>query len=612
MASPVHPSDFKDALIILGAAGVVVPLFHRLRVSPVLGFMVVGMAVGPSGFGALAREVPWLSAVTITDASAIGPVAELGVVMLLFMIGLELSLERLLLMRRLVFGLGSAQVVLCAAAVAAAALALGQAPPAATVLGVALAMSSTAVVVQVLAAEKRLSSIAGRASVAVLLLQDLAVVPVLFGVGVLEAGPDGGAGPAAFLLAVGKAALAVLAVIALGRATLRPLFRSVARTRSPELFMAACLLVVIATGAATAAAGLSMAMGALIAGLLLAETEYRRQIEVTIEPFKGLLLGVFLVSVGMGLDLGRIAAQPLLVLTAAAALVGGKLAIVACLVRLFGLPWATGLRAGLLLGPAGEFSFVILAPAAALGLVSAEAAGFAVILAALTMAAIPLLSALGNRLVPRRTPTAAAADAAASLPPESTGPRVVVAGFGRVGQTVASMLEVHRIPYLALDSDADEVARQRKRGRPVYYGDVTSIELVRRLHLDTARALVVTMNDRAAVDELVVAAKRERPDLLVVARARDAAHAAHLYAVGATDAVPETIEASLQLAEAVLVDVGIPMGPVIASIHEKRAEFQRQVRARAPGVEPRPLGRRRLRDALGSEKALGTEAGADR
>ncbi len=613
MASPVHPSDFKEALIILGAAGVVVPLFHRLRVSPVLGFMIVGMAVGPSGFGSLARDVPWLSAVTITDAASIGPVAELGVVMLLFMIGLELSLERLLLMRRLVFGLGSLQVVLCAAAVAAAALALGQPPAAATVLGVALAMSSTAIVVQVLAEEKRLGSAAGRASVAVLLLQDLAVVPVLFGVGVLEAGPAE-AGIAAFLLAVGKAALAVLAVIALGRATLRPLFRSVARTRSPELFMAACLLVVIATGAATAAAGLSMAMGALIAGLLLAETEYRRQIEVTIEPFKGLLLGVFLVSVGMSLDLGRIAAQPLLVLAAAVALVGGKLALVACLARLFGLPWATGVRAGLLLGPAGEFSFVILAPAAALGLVSPEAAGFAVILTALTMAAIPLLSGLGNRLVPKRAARVAAVDPAVLPPPEEAGPRVVVAGFGRVGQTVASMLEVHRVPYLALDSDADEVARQRAKGRPVYYGDVTSLELVRRLHLDTARALVVTMNDRGAVDELVAAAKRERPDLLVVARARDAAHAAPLYAVGATDAVPETIEASLQLAEAVLVDVGIPMGPVIASIHEKRAEFQRQVRARAPGADLRPLGRRRLRDASPppADKAFGTEAGADR
>jgi CPA2 family monovalent cation:H+ antiporter-2 len=609
VAGSVDPSDFKEVLTILGAAGVVVPLFHRLRVSPVLGFMIVGMAVGPFGLGALAREVPWLSAVTITDAKAIGPVADLGVVMLLFMIGLELSLERLLLMRRLVFGLGSLQVALSAAALSALALALGQPPAAATVLGFALAMSSTAVVVQVLAEEKRLASAAGRAGIAVLLLQDLAVVPILFGVGVLEAGPAE-AGPMAFLLAIGKAALAVVAVIALGRLTLRPLFRSVARTRSPELFMAACLLVVLATGVATATAGLSMAMGALIAGLLLAETEYRRQIEVTIEPFKGLLLGVFLVSIGMGLDLGRIASQPLLVLAAAVALVGGKLALVACLARAFGLSWATGSQAGLLLGPGGEFSFVILAPAAALGLVSDDAAGFAVILAALTMAVIPLLSRLGGRLAPGRAASVAVDPAAPPLP--EAAPRVIIAGFGRVGQTVASMLEVHRVPYLALDSDADEVARQRARGKPVYYGDVTSPQLVRHLHLDTARALVVTMNDRNAVDELVAAAKRERQDLLVVARARDPAHAAHLYGVGATDAVPETTEASLQLAEAVLVDVGIPMGPVIASIHEKRAEFQRLVRAQVPGSNHRALGRRRLRDAWPADRRPGTKAGADR
>jgi monovalent cation:H+ antiporter-2, CPA2 family len=603
MASAVHPSEFKEVLIILSAAGIVVPLFHRLRVSPILGFMAVGMAVGPSGLGALARDIPWLSAITITDAKSIGPVAELGVMMLLFMIGLELSLERLLLMRRLVFGLGSLQVVLSAGLLAAAAFAFGQPPVAATMLGIALAMSSTAIVVQVLAEEKRLGSAAGRTSFAVLLLQDIAVVPVLFGVGVLEAGPAG-AGLLTFLAAIAQAALATLVVFVLGRLTLRPLFRSVARTRSPELFMAACLLVVIATGAATAAAGLSMAMGALIAGLLLAETEYRRQIEVTIEPFKGLLLGVFLVSVGMGLDLARIAAQPFLVLAAAVALVGAKAGLIAGLARVFGLPWGTGLRAGLLLGPAGEFSFVILAPAAALGLVSAEAAGFAVILAALTMVTIPLLSALSLRVAPRRA-ARTVVDPALLPPPEAT-PRVVVAGFGRVGQTVASMLEVHRVPYLALDSDADEVAKQRGRGKPVYYGDVTTLELLRRLHLDTVRAIVVTMNDHEAVDELVATAKRERPDLLIVARARDAAHAAHLYAVGATDAVPETIEASLQLAEAVLVDVGIAMGPVIASIHEKRAEFQRQVRAMAPGSDIRALKRRRLRDALSEARTPGT------
>jgi monovalent cation:H+ antiporter-2, CPA2 family len=600
MASPVTPSDFKEVLIILGAAGVVVPLVQRLRVSPVLGFLLVGIAVGPSGLGALTGRIPWLDAVAITDAAAIGPIADLGVVMLLFMIGLELSLERLLLMRRMVFGLGSLQVILSAAGVAAAAMALGQPPTAAVTLGLVLAMSSTAVVVQVLSMERRLASAAGRTSIAILLLQDLAVVPVLFGVEVL------GTGPAAFGIAIGQAAVVVLAVIVAGRLSLRPLFRSVARTRSPELFMAACLLVVLGTGVATAAAGLSMTMGALIAGLLLAETEYRRQIEATVEPFKGLLIGVFLVSIGMSLDLARIAAQPLAILAAALVLIGGKLILTAALARAFGVPWSTGLQAGLLLGPSGEFSFVILAPAAALGLLSRDTSDFALILTALTMAAIPLLSTVGRRLASSRVVRPVVDPAA--LPGPEAMPRVVVAGFGRVGQVVAAMLEVHRVPYLAVDSDADEVARQRAKGKPVYYGDVTNAELVRHLQLDTARALVVTMNDRSAVDELVAAAKRERKDLLIIARARDAAHAAHLYDVGATDAVPETIEASLQLAEAALVDLGVPMGPVIASIHEKRAEIQRQMRASVPEAERRAMARRRLRDTLSARRSRG-EAG---
>jgi CPA2 family monovalent cation:H+ antiporter-2 len=362
--------------------------------------------------------------------------------------------------------------------------------------------------------------------------------------------------------------------------------------------MAACLLVVIATGLATEAAGLSMAMGALIAGVLLAETEYRRQIEVVVEPFKGLLLGVFLLSVGMGLDLGRIAADPAAVLGAAVALVLLKGAIVAVLARLFGLRWPAAVQTGLLLGPGGEFGFVILGLAASGGAVGGDAAGFALILAALTMAAIPLLSHLGVRLAARLTPPAQVDPALLVPVPEDDAPRVIVAGFGRVGETVAEMLAQHRIAYVAIDNDADRVAAQRKLGRPVYWGDISRLEMLRRLHLDTARALVVTMNDTRAADALVAAARAERADLLIVARARDARHAAHLYGIGATDAVPETIEASLQLAEAVLVDVGVAMGPVIASIHEKRAALQAQIRAIVPDAEIRPLGRRRLRDRL--------------
>ena len=595
MEAPLDFTSYKAALIVLAAAGVVIPLFHRLKVSPVLGFMLVGVVVGPFGLGQLAVVHPWLDMVTIGEPESISEIADLGVVLLLFMIGLELSLERLWLMRRLVFGLGALQLALCAAAVTGAALVLGAEPVRAAAIGLALAMSSTAIVLQVLAEEKRLGTPAGRASFAVLLFQDLAVVPVLFALAALD--PESGAGSlAGYGYAIGQALLAVGGIVAFGRLALRPLFRSVVRTKSEELFVAACLLVVIAAALATAAAGLSMALGALIGGLLLAGTEYRRQVEVTISPFKGLLVGLFLISIGMSLNVRTLLAHPVIVLGSAIGLVALKALIVAALARGFGLGWSSGAQAGLLLGPGGEFGFVIATVALTHHLLDADTTSLVLIVAALTMISTPILSKLGARLVPRPGPRPIDPDLLlpAALDPEM---RVILAGFGRVGQTVAAMLETHRVPYVALDHDADRVALERRRGRPVYYGDMTRTEMLRHLDLDSARALVVTMDNPNAADALVTAARAARADLLIVARARDAEHAARLYRAGATDAVPETIEASLQLAEAVLVDVGIAMGPVIASIHEKREALRADIRAMAPShVEIRPLGRRRLRD----------------
>jgi K+:H+ antiporter len=596
MAAPHDTSLYQEALVVLGAAGVVIPLFHRLRVSPVLGFMLVGAVVGPFGLASLEPDLPWLTAITISSPDSIQPIAELGVALLLFMIGLELSFERLWLMRRLVFGLGCLQVVLCAAVLTGIVIGLGQDRITALVIGLALAMSSTAVVIQVLSEEKRLNTLTGRTCFAILLFQDLAVVPVLFAIGALDPA-NRAAGAAGLGLAIGQAALAVAVIVALGRLVLRPLFRSVARTQSAELFVAACLLVVLATGLVTSAAGLSMPLGALIGGLLLAVTEYRRQVEVTIEPFKGLFVGVFLISVGMSLDIRTMVAHPALVFDGIIGVVALKLLVIAPLARAFGLNWGSGLQAGLLLGPGGEFGFVIISVALNAHLLTPEIASPVLFITALTMAAIPGLSALGNRLAPRLMPKAAV-DSTLLLPDTPSLPRVIIAGFGRVGQTVASMLDVHKVPYVAIDADVDRVAAQRRQGKPVYFGDMTQIELLRRAHLDTARALVVTLDDTEVADRLVAGARAERTDLLIVARARDARHAAHLYRTGASDAVPETIEASLQLSEAVLVDVGVAMGPVIASIHEKRAELQAAIKAMAPGAEVRPLGRKRLRDRM--------------
>ncbi len=600
MSETFAPAAFKEGLIILGSAGVVIPMFYRLRISPVLGFMLVGMAVGPFGLGRLASQFPFLSYVTITDRGSIAPVAELGVVLLLFMIGLELSFERLRVMRRLVFGAGPLQAVLCSAALVGAALAFRVPVRASVAIGLALAMSSTAVVMQVLGEEKRLAGPLGRLSIAVLLFQDLAVVPVLFAIGAL-APAAGAVGFGHFGLAIGQAVLAILGLVVAGRLVLRPLFRMAARTKSSEMFMAACLLVVMATGLVTAASGLSMAMGALIAGLLLAETEYRRQVEVTIDPFRGLLVGVFLISVGMSVDIGWIIQRPLAFGAAAAVLIGIKLVLITAIARLFGFGWSASVQTGLLLGPGGEFGFVVLGQSRALGVLPPELADFALMVTAMTMAAIPLLAKLGGRLG-RRLETARSAGPVLPPVPQAPANRVVIAGFGRVGQTVAAMLEAHRIPYIALDRDPDRVGQFYARGKPVYYGDITRLDSLRLLGLDGAQALVVTLDDRSAIDELVAAARKQRRDLLIVARARDAVHAAHLYATGVTDAVPETIEASLQLSEAVLVDLGVPMGPVLVSIHEKRAEFQAQIKAMAPAAEIRQLGGRRVRDAIGAKE----------
>jgi monovalent cation:H+ antiporter-2, CPA2 family len=596
-AAPFDPSLYKEALIVLGAAGVVIPLFHRLRVSSVLGFMLVGIVVGPFGIASLAPRLPWLSVITISEPESIEPIAHLGVVLLLFMIGLELSFERLRVMRRLVFGLGSLQLGICALVLGVVAVLSGYTRVTAMVIGFALAMSSTAVVVQVLAEERRLNTATGRASFAVLLFQDLAVVPILFALAAL--GPAAhAASVAGFGLAFGQALLSVVVIVGLGRLVLRPLFRSVARTRSAELFVAACLLVVITTGVITEAAGLSMALGALIGGLLLAGTEYRRQVEVTIEPFKGLFVGVFLMSIGMSLDIRILGSHPVLVLSIGIGLVLLKLLIIAPLGRTFGLSWTDSVHSGLLLAPGGEFGFVIVSVAIGEHMLEADTAGIVLFVTAMTMATIPLLSKMNERLAPRLVPQKIL-DPTILVPDTSDAlAGVIIAGFGRVGQTVAGMLDVHKVAYVATDRNPDRVTQAPTQGKAVYFGDMTQIELLRRLHLATATALVVTLDDTAAADELVAGARAERSDLLIVARARDAGHAAHLYRIGASDAVPETIEASLQLSEAVLVDLGVAMGPVIASIHEKRASLQAAIKAMAPDAAVRTLGRRRLRDRL--------------
>ena len=563
--------------MFLATAGIVVPIFHRLRLSPVLGFLFAGMALGPFGLGRLVTLFPQIAPYALTDVDSIAGVGEFGVVFLMFMIGLELSFERLKAMRRLVFGLGPIQVVGSGLVLGLAAVALGTAPPVAVVLGGAVALSSTAIVVPVLAERKRLNSGAGRTAFAILLFQDLAVAPLLFGVTLLTSHAPGGVG-LSLLLTLAPAMLALGVIVVLGRLILRPLFHHVAAARSTELFMAACLFVVIATGAITAASGLSMALGAFLGGLLLAETEYRREIEVTIEPFQGLLLGLFFVSVGAGLDLSRLVAEPGRVL----ALALGSLAIKTTL--LFGaslavrLPLRVAAEVALILAPGGEFAFVIVNALLHGNLLDPVLGEDLLVAVTLTMVALPFVTRAAERVGKRLVRTSEAAQPA-EPPPEDGQARVIIVGLGRVGKMVSDMLAVHDIPFLAIDDDPSLVARERAAGMPIYFGDATRPEFLRRCGLERARALVVTVSTFRVIEQVVALGRQERGDLIIVARARDAEHARALYDFGATDAVPETIEASLQLSEAVLVDVGVPIGLVIASIHEKRDEFRKLLHA---------------------------------
>jgi CPA2 family monovalent cation:H+ antiporter-2 len=324
-----------------------------------------------------------------------------------------------------------------------------------------------------------------------------------------------------------------------------------------------------------------MALGAFVAGLLLAETEFRKLIETTIEPFKGLLLGLFFFTVGMSIDFREIAREPVWLLSCAVGLVVVKAALIAGLARLFRVSWPSAIETGLLLGPGGEFAFVVIGVATAYELVTAGAGSFTLALTSLTMALVPLLAILGRRVGDRLERRKGLEPELTVPPPAGSSGHAIVIGHGRVGQIVCDMLERHRFPFLATDSDPAAVTQYRKRGRQVYYGDATNLAFLRSCGLMDSKAVIVTIHTQAAIDEIVHAVRSLRPELLIVSRARDAAHARHLYAVGVTDAVPETIEASLQLSEAVLVGLGLPAGPVIASIHEKRDEFRHELQEAA-------------------------------
>jgi CPA2 family monovalent cation:H+ antiporter-2 len=586
VTSTFNMAAYSDALVVLGTAGILVPIVSRLGFSPVLGYLAAGALLGPFGLGSLIQSFPPLFWFTVGDANDVAGIAELGVVFLLFLIGLELSLHRLTTMRRLVFGLGGVQILVSTVLLAGVGLYFGKSPSQAVILGGSLSLSSTAIVLELLSKQERLKTNVGRVSFAVLLAQDIAVIPILIFIALVAAGPQGSV-LGSVGRAVAQAAIALSVIILSGRFLLRPLFRMVASTRSRDLFIAAVLFVIIAAGVITNQAGMSMALGAFVAGLLLAETEYRRAIEATIDPFKSLLLGIFFFTVGMDIDVRELLHEPLLLAAGVIGLIVLKSSVLVGLGKLFRLSWPVAVEIGLLLGAGGEFAFVSLAMASQSRLIDSRTATFALTVTAVTMALIPLLSQLARRLGSRLR-TATASPAAELLArPVARQSHAIVVGYGRVGKVVCALLNEHGIPYIAADSDATTVTHDRRDGHDVYYGDAADPKFLETCGLANAAGVIITIHTHHLIDDIVEHVRAMRSDVLIVSRARDADHARHLYRLGATDAVPEAIEASLQLSEAALVGLGRPAGPVIASIHEKRDEIRRalQQAARAAGLE---------------------------
>ena len=572
MALNLDSSAFKDMVLVLGAAGLVIPAFAALRISPVIGFILIGVAAGPFGLG----QLPGLGWLQLSNPEALAAPAELGVALLLFALGLELSLDRIRTMRSLILGFGSQQLLLCSLLIAAALYVAGLPLVAVVAIAGALALSSTAVGLQLLSASGRINSQAGRKAIGVLLFQDLALAPILLLIGASSGGGNFGRS-----LAIGIGTLIGIALFA--RLIVPPLFLQAARTRKSELFLAAAMVVLIGSASAAALAGLSPAVGALTAGLMLSSSDYRRQIEAAIQPFEGLLLGVFLIWVGSGLDLGAIAADPWPVLLGTAAVLAVKSGAVYALLRLRGSRHGVAGHVALLLASPSETSLIVLAAATAAGLIAGSTAQIVLAVASLTLALAPLLGLAGAQL------EAQSNEEHLETVPDAVEPQTVIIGYGRVGRLVAQMLDMHGQRWLAVDSDPDEVQRYQRAGKAVVYGDARRPELLDKLKLDQARAVVLTIDDMRMLDLLVRRIRISHPDLCIVVRARDADHAGTLYAAGATDAVPETVESSLQLAEAVLVDLGVPMGPVIASVHEKRDELHGQIKGSGAAFKRSPL-----------------------
>lgn len=573
--------QLEEVLVFLVAAICIVPLFRWFKSSAVLGYLTAGLLVGPHAFG------------FIQDPESVLLLAEFGVVFLLFTIGLELSIERLKLLRHYVFGLGATQVFLTALLIGGGLYLAGFSVEAALVVGSGLALSSTAFVIQMLVERGEMVARYGRVSFSILLFQDLAIVPLLALMPLLGEPESSLAG--ALGLAAVKAVAVVAAAVLIGRRVLRPLYRVIAAAHLQELFVAVTLLVVLGAGWLMAQAGISMALGAFLAGLLLSETEYRHQVEADIRPFKGLLLGLFFMSVGMSIDLPLVAREWLWLLAAVVALLALKAMLITVFCLLFRLPADVALRVGPLLAQGGEFGFVLVGGAMLRGLLELDIGQLVLALIALSMVATPAMDWLGARLAPMAAPTPGPNLGALKEEAEDIAGHIIIAGFGRVGQTVARVVAVCGLPYVALDMDHARVARGRVAGLPLYYGDASRVEVLEAAGVDRAKAAVITIDRARESSQAVAALHRRMPEMQIFVRSHDMTHAKELEEEGASAVVPETVEASLQLGGILLSAVGVGTDDITRIMSEFRDDNYARLGDLVESSAERGTGRGKMR-----------------
>jgi glutathione-regulated potassium-efflux system protein KefB len=541
------------AVVLLLAAVIAVPLAKRWQLGAVLGYLAAGALIGPSGVR------------LIGNTEQISQISELGVVLMLFVIGMELSPQRLWVMRRTVFGIGSLQVVATAAAIGGIAFAFGLDWKAALIVGLGLALSSTAIDLQILAERKELATAHGRLGFAILLFQDVAAIPILALIPVL--GPAHAATtPGAEVLSALRVIGTIAVVVVGGRYLLRPMFRAAARAGAPEVFTATALLVVMGTAWFVELAGISMSLGAFLAGVLLADSEYRHEIEAQIEPFRGLLLGLFFVSVGMSLDIEMVMRQPQLVGALLAALIAVKALLLYAIARGASREDRTqSLALAAILSQGGEFAFIVFTLAATNSLIDPAQRDLLILVVTLSMAATPLLVRVRAEVVPieKKAKQTREFDRI-----DGTTPRVIVAGFGRVGQIVARILNAHHIPFAALERDAEQVDFVRQFGNQVFYGDATRLDLLRAAQADKAEVFVIATENPEENLRTARMLKRHFPHLRVFARARNRQHVFRLMDLNIDGIVRDTFFSSLEIARHVLEALGYD--PKTAAEHLRR------------------------------------------